>query len=468
MSQPKKEYTKNSLIRLAKLGHFLLSIVVFALCWKVFYLDIASRGFAAMSILVVIAIYAAILLLLLRTYNGYHLGLNKKTILVYSQTLSNLIAAGIFYVLLTIDQVKLLNPLPLIGLLVVQFLFNIVWTILARNLYFMGNRAKKTILIYRKAADKVRLNEVFLHEKEFRVVKELKVSGEDIYDLMQEMEGYEAVFVAGVPATLRNGILKHCIDNKIVAYIAPHVGDVIMMGAKHVELFSAPIVCAYRADPKIEYVFIKRVFDIVASLLGIIVLSPFMIGTALAVKLYDGGPALYKQVRLTKDGKHFEIMKFRSMGVNAESDGVARLATENDNRITPVGKVIRACRLDELPQLFNILKGDMTIVGPRPERPEIAAQYVEHIPAFSLRLQVKAGLTGYAQVYGKYNTDPYDKLQMDLMYINRMSVAEDLKLMFATVKILFMKESTEGIADGSVTANDKAAETAEDRELVAP
>ena len=170
------------------------------------------------------------------------------------------------------------------------------------------------------------------------------------------------------------------------------------------------------------------------------------------IKAYDHGPAFYKQVRLTKDGRRFEILKFRSMRIDAEKDGVARLAATDDDRITPVGKIIRAIRFDELPQIFNILKGDMSIVGPRPERPEIAAQYEEEMPAFSLRLQVKAGLTGTAQVYGKYNTEPKDKLKMDLMYINDMSLKEDLKLIFATVKILFMPESTEGVSEGQTTA----------------
>lgn len=145
--------------------------------------------------------------------------------------------------------------------------------------------------------------------------------------------------------------------------------------------------------------------------------------------------------------------KFRSMNTNAEKDGVARLTSENDQRVTPIGKVIRAIRVDELPQLFNILKGDMSIVGPRPERPEIAEQYRKELPAFDLRLQVKAGLTGYAQVYGRYNTEPQDKLKMDLMYINHASISEDLKLIFATVRILFMRESTSGVADGQTTAS---------------
>ena len=178
-----------------------------------------------------------------------------------------------------------------------------------------------------------------------------------------------------------------------------------------------------------------------------------MIAVSIAIKAYDGGPVFYKQCRLTKDGKTFMVHKFRSMKVDAEKDGVARLSTgDKDDRVTPIGHFIRKVRLDELPQLLDILKGDMSIVGPRPERPEIAAQYEKELPEFALRLQAKAGLTGYAQVYGKYNTTPYDKLQMDLMYIAKPSFIEDLRIIFATIKILFMPESTEGISEGQTTA----------------
>ena len=201
-----------------------------------------------------------------------------------------------------------------------------------------------------------------------------------------------------------------------------------------------------------EYLFVKRALDIFLSALALVITSPVFLVTAIAVKS-DGGPAFYKQVRLTKDARPFEIMKFRSMRVDAEKDGVARLSTgDKDDRITPVGRFIRKCRIDELPQLINILKGDLSICGPRPERPEIAAQYCREMPEFALRLQAKAGLTGYAQVYGKYNTTPYDKLQMDLMYIARPSILEDFKIMLATVKILFLPESTDGVAEGAATA----------------
>lgn len=176
-----------------------------------------------------------------------------------------------------------------------------------------------------------------------------------------------------------------------------------------------------------------------------------MLITALCVKAYDGGSVFYKQVRCTTNNKEFKIIKFRSMIEQAEGDGKARLASKNDDRITPIGKIIRRIRFDELPQLFNVLKGDMTFVGPRPERPEIIEKYVKIMPEFSYRTKVKAGITGYAQVYGKYNTRPYDKLKLDLFYIENYSIWLDLKLIILTVKTLFPFGSTEGVDDGKIT-----------------
>ena len=274
----------------------------------------------------------------------------------------------------------------------------------------------------------------------------------DIVDHLDNFAHVYTVFLSGVHSTPRNRIIKYCVAKNISVFMIPRIGDTLMSGSHRMHMLHLPMLRLERYNPSPEYLFVKRAFDIIVSLLGIIILSPFMIITAIAIKS-DGGPALYKQVRLTKDGREFKILKFRSMKVDAEKDGVARLSSgENDDRITKVGHVIRAIRFDELPQLFNILFGDMTIVGPRPERPEIAKQYYEELPEFELRLQAKAGLTGYAQVYGKYNTTPYNKLLMDLMYISHPSILQDLAIMFSTVKILFMKDSTEGIAEGQTTA----------------
>lgn len=455
-----KENLKRAVFRCSKLLHFAVTVLLFGLYYISFVYGGKEMSKEVLRHGTMVLIYGIVALFSLRAYSSYNVGLARIRMLVYSQTLANILTAGILYVLMVINRLTLLNPLPLLGLVGVQFLWNILWSLMTNALYFKMFKPRKTVLVYHDAENLKHLEELKEHPRKFQIIKTIEDPADDIHALIAELEGAEAVFVAGIPATLRNGILKYCIENSVRCYVAPHVGDVLMLGSTHVELFSIPVCRVMRAIPNVEYAFIKRTIDIVASLLGIVLCSPFMLITALAIKLQDGGPVLYKQVRLTKDGKHFKILKFRSMRVDAERDGVARLASENDNRITPVGKVIRACRLDELPQLFNILMGDMTIVGPRPERPEIAKQYEEFLPAFGLRLQVKAGLTGLAQVYGKYNSDPYDKLRMDLMYVNNMSLLEDIKLMFATVKVLFMKESTSGIADGQTTASAKT----EDRE----
>jgi lipopolysaccharide/colanic/teichoic acid biosynthesis glycosyltransferase len=197
---------------------------------------------------------------------------------------------------------------------------------------------------------------------------------------------------------------------------------------------------------------VKRAGDIVLSLIGIVLSSPIMLVTAILIHSYDKGPVFYKQERYTIGKKRFYVLKFRSMIVDAEKVGGARLATENDDRITPIGHVIRATRIDEIPQFFNILKGDMSFVGPRPERPEIHEEYCKKVPEFDFRLSVKAGLTGYAQVYGKYNTTTYDKLKFDMVYVQKTSILLDLQLILLTLRVVFQKESTEGIEEGETTA----------------
>ena len=296
-----------------------------------------------------------------------------------------------------------------------------------------------------------RLVEEYGLEKKFNIRAALSV--QEALANKEILNTMETVFLSGIHSHDRNILLKYCVDKDINVYVIPRIGDVLMSGARSMHMFHLPILRVGRYHPSPVYLALKRGFDILASGIATVLLSPVFAVTAIAIKRYDGGPIFYKQKRLTKDGRIFEVLKFRSMRVDAEKDGVARLSTgDKDDRITPVGRFIRKVRIDELPQLLNILKGDMTICGPRPERPEIAAQYEEDLPEFRLRLQAKAGLTGYAQVYGKYNTTPYDKLVMDLMYIAHPSFLQDLQIMFATVKILFMKESTEGVAEGITSA----------------
>lgn len=442
---------KRIMIRLSKFLHIFITCLLFFCCWN-------ACEQRQVSSLLIMAVYVVFVLFFMRTYSAYQIGLSRIRMLVYSQTLADAAAIGLIYVLLVLERLELFVPGPLVGLLLVQFLWNCTWSCLANTVYFRMYQPRRTIIVYRTQADLRHLEEIHQYARKFRVEKLAEVSENE--RLEHILDGFEAVFVTGAEERVRSRIEKYCVEHDIRCYVMPHIGDVIMMGATHMELFSVPVFRVARAAPDIECAAMKRGFDIFCALAGIICLSPVMLAAALAIKLYDGGPVIYRQVRLTKDRREFYILKFRSMRVDAERDGVARLATEHDDRITPVGKMIRACRIDELPQLFNILRGDMSVVGPRPERPEIAAQYEQLMPEFSLRLQVRAGLTGLAQVYGKYNTDPYDKLRMDLMYINKMSLLEDIKLIFATVKVLFMKESTSGIAKEQTTAIAEALECA--------
>ncbi len=445
------DYSKSIALRICKFVHIIMTILTYSVCLYYYNVQYNERGVGSRRFVIFVVLYAAILCFSLRTYKSYDFGLASVSKLVYSQTLADIIAGGAFYIVFVIANSTVFTPLPLIMLLVVQFVINIIWSLAVNRAYFKFNTPKRTALIYEKEDELLRLKEVYGRTQNFEIVRTVKT--DENYDgLTDKISDCEAVFVADISSDIRNEVLKYCIENGMRFYTAPHIGDIMMRGATHLDMFSVPVFYISRAEPKVEYAFIKRAIDIVCSLLGIIILSPVMAVTAILIKVYDKGPAFYKQIRLTRDGKEFEILKFRSMRVNAESDGVARLAGENDDRITPIGKIIRACRIDELPQLFNILKGDMTIVGPRPERPEIAKQYEQELPEFCLRLQVKAGLTGLAQVYGRYNTEPYDKLQMDLMYINQMSFVKDLRLILATIKILFIKDSTQGTAEGQTTA----------------
>ncbi len=438
-----------STIKLLNTGHFLLTIMSFFLVWM---RNVDLGRSEARYYIYVAGLYGVLVFFLDRTYNAYLVGYMSAGDMAYSQSLSVFLSTAAVYALTALAWTRLYNPVPYLLLLAGQIAFNIFWSHFITWVYFRWIPARKTLVIYRHDDDLLRVEEIRENPRMFRLeafVCEAELGDEP----MKTVEQFEAVFAVGIDPELRNQIAQFCVEKNIQGCFLPDAGDVILSGAKHIQSYSVPVMNVERKMPQPEFLFIKRTFDIVASLLGIILISPFMLITALAIKLYDRGPVFYTQVRLTKDGKHFNILKFRSMKVDAEGDGVARLTTEHDDRITPVGRVIRAVRMDEIPQLFNILKGDMSIVGPRPERPEIAAQYAEQFPAFDLRLQVKAGLTGYAQVYGRYNTDPHDKLQMDLMYINRMGIFTDLILIVGTLRILFVKESTSGIREGNITAS---------------
>lgn len=386
-------------------------------------------------------------------YYGNKIGIYRVSEILYSNTLSLLIANIIFSLFLII----ILRKADWIWLFLlyffIQFMVTAIWTMLCNGWQITVYGSHRILLISGDKESAEFLERKMANRKNRFFIKEVVYEDAGVDKILERCNEYGTIMIYDLDQKLRNIITKYCFENSKVMFMVPKIAEIIRNGAHPLHIIDTPLYVTKKYALTIEQAIVKRIIDLVLTGIATIIASPFMLITALAIKLQDGGPVLYKQKRLTKDGKEFDVYKFRSMIVNAEQKtGVTLSSGDHDDRITKVGKVIRAIRFDELPQLFNILKGDMSIVGPRPERPEIAEQYYEELPEFKYRLKVKAGLTGYAQVFGKYNTTPKDKLKLDLMYINNYSLYLDLKIIFYTVKILFMKESTEGIEEGKTTA----------------
>ena len=413
-----------------------------------------GRGlsFAFWGHIFILALYFILLLSFSIAYGGLKIGYLKPMDVFLSQIFTLFIVNFITYCQYLIIKIGFVAVIPMIGILVIQLFLAFVWAHITNYIYMSIFPPRKLLLINGEyAADDI-IAKFNTRKDKYRIVKKMNIS-EGLEKIHKECLGdYDGIIIWDVPNQYRNGLVKFCYGNGKRIYVMPKITDVLLKGSTQLHLFDSPVFLLRDYSIKIEQRFIKRILDIVLALVLIVLSSPFMLITAIAVKMYDGGPVLYKQVRCTINRREFQIMKFRSMRVDAEKDGVARLASKNDSRITPVGSFIRKCRLDELPQLFNILKGDMSFIGPRPERPEIIKQYLEDMPEFAFRTRVKAGLAGYAQIYGKYNTTPYDKLKLDLTYIENYSIWLDIKLLLLTAKIMFTPDSTEGIEDDQTTA----------------
>ena len=437
-----------------------LEIGVFAYYWETYFklnLVMELRNLYSKATFAQITLYAVILLFLSATYGGMRLGYQKNAEIVFSQVLSTVMADMVLYLQLSLMARQLFVPKVFFIMFGVQVLIVIAYVNVANRLYRHLFPPRKLLLIhgdrpYQELCDKFESrSDKYVVTKRLSVKLGYEKLCKEIMDAYDSNE-CNAVVLGDISVQDRGPLLKFCYGKSIRVYLLPKITDVILTGAEELHVFDTPLLLTREYSLTVEQCFFKRMIDILGSLILIVPAAPIMLITAIVIKLYDGGPVLYKQVRCTKDQREFYIMKFRSMRTDAEKDGVARLASKNDDRITPVGRFIRKCRIDELPQLFNILKGDMSFIGPRPERPEIIAQYLEVMPEFALRMKVKAGLAGFAQIYGKYNTTPYDKLKLDLTYIQNYSIWMDLKLMLLTIKILFWPDSTEGVEAEQVTA----------------
>jgi exopolysaccharide biosynthesis polyprenyl glycosylphosphotransferase len=390
-------------------------------------------------------LYGALTLFFVSMYGGFKLGYLERWNVIYSQILSMIIVNFISYIQMALLAYHFPEVWVFVILTICESAIIIAWAFIYGSIYTRLFPPKKMLFIYGNENSLCLLDKLRRRKDQYFIEKVISIKEKD--QIKMEVCDYDGVILCDIETSERNVILKDCFDNSLDAYITPKISDILVRSSEEIHTVDTPLIRARNRGLTVEQQFGKRCMDIVISILALIILWPIMLLTAVAVKLYDRGNIIYKQKRLTLRGKQFYLYKFRSMRMDAEKDGVARLAAQEDDRVTPVGKVIRMIRFDELPQLWNVLKGDMSLVGPRPERPEIASEYQKRLPQFSGRLKVKAGLTGYAQIYGKYNTTPYDKLKLDLTYIQNYSVLLDFKLLLLTIKILFMRESTEGVED---------------------
>ena len=430
------------------------ALLVYIYVWFNYLNVMLDKAYLMKGNFLVLGVYALIITYFISFFGGFKIGVNKKSNVIISQIIGLLISNGI-YLVVTVMMAGYMSYIPKFMFyygctFIVQAIAVGITSFLFMTLYYKVFPPYKILNIKGNHDNSLAFKFASRNDK-YNIAGEMSYNA-DIEAISAAVDNYDAILINDVPSETRNRILKVCFAKGKRVYITPKISDIIMRSADTLAVFDTPLVLANNSPLSITERIVKRAFDLVFSALGLIVLSPLMILVSLAIFLYDRGPVFYRQTRYTKNGKTFKILKFRSMIPNAEKDGVARLAADKDDRITPVGKFIRACRLDELPQFFNILAGDMSFVGPRPERPEIADEYAKELPEFAFRLKVKAGLTGYAQIFGKYNTTSYDKLKLDMIYVENCSLLMDLKLLLLTLKVIFIKESTEGLEEGQITA----------------
>jgi exopolysaccharide biosynthesis polyprenyl glycosylphosphotransferase len=443
MNRKKLDGVKHMIRSIEGVVEIAILALSYYLVWRHIYDEGVFPAYYGYGKYVLAGVYALLTLVLFRNFDGFKFGYMKLTDVIISQCIAMVLGNFITFWQLCLIANQMISPVPILLLTLIDtaviFACCYVYTVIYHHLYV----PKNMIMVY-GTEDALTLKfKMDTRMDKYRVNKLIPAEA-GLETICKTIVDYDAVIIVDVRAELRNDILKFCYQNGIRTYLSPKITDIIMRGATKITLFDTPLMLIRSKGLTLSQRTFKRLFDILLSLLAMVVAAPIMLITALAIKIEDGGPVFYKQKRVTINGKVFEILKFRSMIVDAEKDGNIRPAVDRDPRITRVGNVIRAIRVDELPQILNILKGDMSIVGPRPERVENDQEYTKDFPEFAFRLKVKGGLTGYAQIYGKYNTSAYDKLRLDMEYIENYSLMLDIKLVLTTLRILMSKESTEG------------------------
>ena len=385
-------------------------------------------------------------------YGGYDVGRKKSKPIISSMTLGCICTDLVTYLQLQIMNVNPQNntTLKLFGtdfvyLLICILLQTLFLTIMVRTgnrIYFRIHQPKACLLIVGEDADETALREKIGRYRLQWHVRDVASWHDE--NLKQRIENAEVVFMADVPGEVRMNLMKACYDLHRDVLCKAQLQDIMLSNARPAIVDDAAFLSMEFNKSSLYQRFLKRTGDIVLSALALIVFSPFILLFSLCIKMEDGGSVIFRQSRLTADGREFTIRKFRTMKPHSEDEHFQTSITVDDPRITKVGSFLRRYRLDEIPQFYNILIGDMSLVGPRPEMMANVERYKMELPSFVYREKMKAGLTGYAQIEGRYNTSAEDKLMLDLMYIESFSIWLDIKLLLRTFTILTKKDSTQG------------------------
>jgi len=394
---------------------------------------------------VVIATYLIMSYMFSNIYGRYDVGKRKSKPIMHSLILTIAFTDVLSMLMLSVMNTnernnktfELEQPALLFLIFFIQFIIIFIFTYGGNKLYFTLFDPEDCVII---TSSQRSLNEVIKGIRKYKLqYKVTKIADYRDVNLKDYINERDTVFIYDVPVRERTAIVEYCYQNMKNVFFNPDMHDVIETNSKHVILDDVSMLGNISKGLTLEQKIIKRISDVIISVIALVLTSPLLLISAIAIKAEDGGSIIFKQNRATRGGKIFSVYKLRTMKEDVENYSVI----ENDERVTKVGKILRKYRVDEIPQFINVLKGDMSVVGPRPEMLANIFNYTSVLPEFEYRLRVKAGITGYAQIAGKYNTSPKDKLILDLMYIEEYSLWLDIKLLFQTALVILKKDSTE-------------------------
>lgn len=441
----KSENSYKSLLKLALVIVLILVLgFIFVYTWINSYNVLLRFPYILKGNIFLMVVYMVLSYIFMVLFDCNNLSETRPAYLIFSEFLSIIACNIIVYLVIIIPAAALgLMPIiPIVNMTILDFIVIVIWALCVNSIFKKISPPQKVLLI----TSKNNVDEIVVKFSKrndlYSIDDKIAFDDSDLESIYDKCNRYDNILIGDITSEARNDIIKHCFNNSRNIYVIPKISDILLKYSEDILVFDTPLYLSTNFGLSFEVRFFKRLIDIVISLFILIAFFPIWLIVALMIKIEDGGPIFFLQERVTIDNKLFNIIKFRSMKVSDSDEVMPTL--EDDDRVTRVGKFIRKYHIDEIPQLLNILVGDMSLVGPRPERKEHVELYTKEISEFEYRSKVKSGLTGLAQIYGKYNTSAIDKLKLDLIYIKKCGFIFDLELILRTLKVLIVKENTEG------------------------